>query len=436
MKQVKCDVLVIGSGIGGTTAAALLTKAGYKALVVEKLPFVGGRCATLDYHGFKINTGAAMIGDEIHGALCREVGAELELRVPDHMIVFRIRGKDYPAPKKGFWKTIIGLAARGDAEADRMYEAFKQGLTWAEPSYSMSLDDWARQYTDNASILGLFHFMTLGTGVNSYEMPAGEFFRQITEGAVMTWASPPLGCGQFSDALVGAIKRMGGDTWTRCPAIQIKVKDGVATGALVRKEGEEIEITAQAVISNAAPWRTVELVGSEFISPGYLKDVAAVQGTPMICFHMATDRQLPMLEGSGCLSLVEESRRLFLIVDYTTICPEMAPKGKHILEAASVPASIQPPYDFKKEVALTLQDLRNSIPDFDKHVQILRVNIAQGEWGVAGCLPGHSLPIKTPVYGLYLAGDRSAPKGWWCSLAAIKSGRLVAEDLVRRFKPA
>ncbi len=57
MKQVKYDVVVIGSGVGGTTSAALLAKAGYKTLVVEKLPFAGGRCATHDYHGYKLNTG-------------------------------------------------------------------------------------------------------------------------------------------------------------------------------------------------------------------------------------------------------------------------------------------------------------------------------------------------------------------------------------------
>ncbi|MFA4836927.1 MAG: FAD-dependent oxidoreductase [Dehalococcoidia bacterium] len=436
MKQVKCDVAIIGSGVGGTTSAALLSKAGYKVIVVEKLPFLGGRMATLDHHGFKINTGAAMIGDEIHGKLCREVGASLELRSPESTFTFRFRGKDYPSPHKSFWKTILSYAARDDAEAERAYRAFKNGIMWQEPSYSMSLDQWGRHFTDNPSILGIFHFLVLGIGINSYEIPAGEFFRQITEGAVMTWASPPLGCGQFSEALVGAIERMGGEVWSRCQALQIKTKDGAATGIVVQKDGEALEITAQAVISNAPPRKTVELAGRPLFDPGYLKDAAAIQGTPMICFKMATDKQFKGLEGSSSLSLVEQNRRIFLILDYSSICPEMAPKGKRLLEAAAVPVSIRPPYDFKKEVALAMQDLRNTIPDFERDVKILRINIAQGDWGVMGTLPGQTLPIKTPVYGLYTAGDRSAPKGWWCSLAAIKSGRLVAEDIQKRFKPA
>ncbi|GAI07224.1 unnamed protein product [marine sediment metagenome] len=37
MQQQKYDVVVIGSGIGGLCAAALLSYRGYKTLVVEKL---------------------------------------------------------------------------------------------------------------------------------------------------------------------------------------------------------------------------------------------------------------------------------------------------------------------------------------------------------------------------------------------------------------
>ena len=433
MKQIKCDLAIIGSGIGGLTTAALLTKAGYKTLIVEKLPFIGGRCQTLDHHGYKINTGAALVGEKVYRDLFKEVGANVEIRVSDHVYVFRIRGKDYPAPSKGMWKAMIPLAARNDAEAERVLQALKQPLAWAEPSYSMSLDDWARQYTDNPSILGIFQIFAAGIGLNKFEMPAGEYFHMWKEIPTSDLGSPPLGCGQLSDALVEAIKRMGGEVWTRCPAIKIKVKNGAATGVVVKKDGEEIEIVAQAVISNAPPQRTVDLVGKEYLSLGYLKDVAAVKSAPMICFHMASDR--PIVEGGSMLSLTE-SRRVFCINNFTNLCPEMAPKGKHLIEAASIFTSSLPPYDFKKEVDLSLRDLKENIPDFDKHVQILRINMAHGDWGCAGTWPGYSLPTKMPVYGLYLVGDRSAPLGWWCSIAAIKSGRLVFEDVSRRFKPA
>lgn len=60
-KHKKYDVVVLGSGIGGLCSAALLANKGYKTLVIEKLPIIGGRCSTLTYKGFKIPTGVVAV---------------------------------------------------------------------------------------------------------------------------------------------------------------------------------------------------------------------------------------------------------------------------------------------------------------------------------------------------------------------------------------
>src|SRR4030042_3225317 len=172
MKQLKYDIIIIGSGLGGLTSAALLSKAGYKTLVVEKLPFAGGRCATLDYHGYKISTGLEMATEEVHGELCREVGAEFDIRVPQPIYKYRIKGKDYAAPVAAkILTTMIEQAARDNAEKERVMQALKRGLTWAEPSYSMSLYDWITQYTDNPDMVGVFRFfVVMAAGINLYQI--------------------------------------------------------------------------------------------------------------------------------------------------------------------------------------------------------------------------------------------------------------------------
>lgn len=42
VKDVKYDVLIIGSGIGGLSSAAMLSRLGYKVLVLEQHDIVGG----------------------------------------------------------------------------------------------------------------------------------------------------------------------------------------------------------------------------------------------------------------------------------------------------------------------------------------------------------------------------------------------------------
>ena len=49
MEKKTCDCLVIGSGIGGMCAAARLAYSGYKTIVIEKLPMLGGRYTQIEY---------------------------------------------------------------------------------------------------------------------------------------------------------------------------------------------------------------------------------------------------------------------------------------------------------------------------------------------------------------------------------------------------
>ena len=48
MERKTCDCLVIGSGIGGMCAGARLANSGYKTIVIEKLPMLGGRYTQIE----------------------------------------------------------------------------------------------------------------------------------------------------------------------------------------------------------------------------------------------------------------------------------------------------------------------------------------------------------------------------------------------------
>ena len=61
MDKKTCNVVVIGSGIGGLCAGARLANAGYKTIVLERMPILGGRYTNVDYKGFLITTGAGMV---------------------------------------------------------------------------------------------------------------------------------------------------------------------------------------------------------------------------------------------------------------------------------------------------------------------------------------------------------------------------------------
>jgi all-trans-retinol 13,14-reductase len=57
------DVIIIGSGIGGLTAGALLTKLGYRVLILEQHRIPGGYCSSFRRKGFDFDTGVHYLGN-------------------------------------------------------------------------------------------------------------------------------------------------------------------------------------------------------------------------------------------------------------------------------------------------------------------------------------------------------------------------------------
>ena len=54
------DAIVIGTGMGGSACGALLAKHGFKVLILEKNPRIGGSCSYYEKDGFKIDMGTHM----------------------------------------------------------------------------------------------------------------------------------------------------------------------------------------------------------------------------------------------------------------------------------------------------------------------------------------------------------------------------------------
>ena len=62
-EQTPYDAIVIGGGHNGLVAAAYLSKAGYKTLVLEKRSILGGAAASEEiFPGFQVNTGSLEVG--------------------------------------------------------------------------------------------------------------------------------------------------------------------------------------------------------------------------------------------------------------------------------------------------------------------------------------------------------------------------------------
>ena len=434
MIKKSCDVLVIGSGMGGMSAAALLSHEGYRTLVAERLPYIGGRCSTIEYKGFRCTTG--VIGPEMGGILeeiFHKVGAEFDVHPagPPHYL---INGDICEVPPKGGFRKLITAATKDEAELKRVIGAISRALGWMEPSGAISLQEWLLQYTRNESILGIFQAMVSATMfVKADELPAKEFFVFLKKmKAVRDFGFCPKGSIALPQSLAQVVMERGGEVWTRSPVTQIISENAIVRGAMVNKEGEEIEVEASVVISNCGPKRTVELAGRENMDKGYLKELKeTIKPAVVIAIQIATDK--PLLEKNYLI--VTGARRINALFQPTNVCPEIAPPGKHFLLAGAAPASSLPPLNVQKEIELCMQDLRDLLPGFDKHAEILLTSTFHSNWPAMHSWPGHDVPQKTPIINLYNVGDGVKSSGMVALPSTAESALLVAEDVKRRLSP-
>jgi hypothetical protein len=75
-------VVVIGAGIGGLTAGALLARRGYPVLVLDQALVPGGCASTFKRRGFTFDVGATQVAGLEPGGIHKRIFDELEIDLP------------------------------------------------------------------------------------------------------------------------------------------------------------------------------------------------------------------------------------------------------------------------------------------------------------------------------------------------------------------
>ncbi len=78
----KPRVVVVGAGIGGLTAAALLARRGYQVLVFDRAIVPGGCASTFKRRGFTFDVGATQVAGLEPGGIHDQIFKELEIDLP------------------------------------------------------------------------------------------------------------------------------------------------------------------------------------------------------------------------------------------------------------------------------------------------------------------------------------------------------------------
>jgi phytoene dehydrogenase-like protein len=522
------DVLIIGGGHNGLITAFYLAKAGFKPLLLERRPQVGGAAITDEFHpGFRCSTLSHSAGPLLPSVL-RDMQLEkhgLKLITPETCIttlspdgralsLYQDEGKSaqaisafsekdatkYPEFAKSLGKiskVIAEALATAPPDIDHpsrgdLWSMFQTGralrnlgkrdmyrvLRWGP----MAVADLVAEYFETELLRaeiaarGIF-----GTFLGPWS--AGSALQLLVRSAGDAHPAGSSffaagGMGTVTQAMAAAAKAAGVEIRTSAEVIEIRVKDGAATGVVL---GTGEEINAKAVISNADPKRTLlKLTDPTHLSPDFVQKLQNFRGNGTVAKVNLALSSLPNFSAlkngdesalKGRIHIGPEidylerafdeskygnfSRAPYLEIAIPSLTdPTLAPEGKHVMSIYMQYA----PYKLKgnwedqrkalgQTVVQTLAHYAPKLPELILTHQIITPLDLEETYGLTGGQIFHGdlaldqfftmRPLldwaryKTPIENLYLCGSGTHPGAGLTGGSGANAAREILKALKR-----
>jgi|GEM_PF-205468 len=465
-KDASYEVIIIGAGIGGLTAGALLAKRGKRVLVLDQHSKPGGFCTSWERQvkrngkslRFVFDAGVHdILGLGGHGhirKLLRDLGVEnrIEWRRVDHQYIvddLRIsvpRGLDryidllcdqFPEEHEGI-TTLFNEMQKIYASLYSKRSAEDHLSRWLDMPFLAMLDEFIkdRRLKEIISILSCYITDDKSKIKTSTIAPLfGEYF----EGGYYPVGGPQV----FSNTLAQALKDAGGTLACNTSVSRILVEKNAVIGVEL---GDGEKLYAPMVISNADLIQTF----SRLIEPGYWPPyfVERLKALRPSNSAFLINLGLDFVPDVAPTTLMCMNNSILAIMTPSRIDPRLAPEGHSSMtlvtlipnEEAATWRREEKGYAARKKSkgdALIAQ-AEQVIPDLSAHIVYRQdaspATFARYAWSTNGAIyatliDGWKPSPKTPVQGLYLTGSCiSARPGVG---DAVYSGMLTCDVLLR-----
>lgn len=470
-----CEAIVIGAGLGGLSAAALLANAGRKVVVLEKNRFIGGRFSASVRDGFTVDRGTHMItriADGPYGAIVERLGIagriefiRLERRNPP-LIEFRGKRTAYPFIQWTLPTSLALIPLRWRFSLpETLGAAVAMGRIVTDPGCTakrldgIDFESWLSRFMPAGNARDLLGSLPAPL----FGIPPWEFSAGMAITAVQDWfmdacsGYPRGGTGRIAEVMREVIETAGGVVSTGQPVSSVTTRAGRVTGV---KLADGTRFRSPVVISNLGIKDTLSaLVGSRRLPNDYFDRVMSLKDPSMSTVQVKLALKKKLIDAPCVMGSADE--RIDLSAFYRDIAAgtvpgsfmgivnapsnidaDLAPEGEQLLLGMMLcPCEAE---DWRPWLDLCERGVEELVPgaraaarwierltpedvaDASGRTTNASLGLAQVPGQVRSGRPG----VSTPLEGLFCVGDDTGREGT-CSELAIDSAMMCFDRIER-----
>jgi squalene-associated FAD-dependent desaturase len=440
------DVLIIGGGFAGLAAGVALAEEGKRVYLLEQKPHLGGRARSFrdPTTGAVVDNGQHLLMGCYHSTLkfLKTIGTLDRLRFQPRLAVpfldrdGRVSHLDCPNLPSP-WHLFLGVLCSGSFSLRQKLEVMRLGnaLRSAEgsmgPTTRESVTAWLRRRGQSEGLQHNFWDLLCIAAMNEDpSIASAQLFERVLRLALFSSpADSRLGIARvglsecYTSAATAYIEARGGRVQTGCSVKQLLIAEGACRGVDLGG-GEKVE--GVSVIC-AVPWQqlTALLPDDLLRTTPFFAAALALRPAPIISINLwfdapITDLEFAGLRGTTIQWLFDKSRILGTGDHYVSVV--LSGAHEHVSRS-------------KEELlAITLRELGGMLPAARK-AKLLHSLIIKERFATFSPSPDAEPlrpPARTPIKGLFLAGDWTATGLPATIEGAVQSGHTAAREVLKQ----
>jgi squalene-associated FAD-dependent desaturase len=446
-RDLGCDVIVVGAGAAGLSAAVALARDGKRVTLLERRPYVGGRAYSYEHPALEevVDSQHVLLGCCTNLIeLCQQAGSADKIRWFDEQTfltpgggVSRIATSGLPAPFH-FGPSFVTLETLGLKDKLGMARGLMEFFRGYPAQDDESVAHWLKRTQQTERSIRHFWSPIIMATLNDRPEQcstkyAGKVFHELfvksSTGGRLGIPTVPL--SEFYASMARLLESCGGRLQLRASVERIEQQPDGRWRVIASAAENKTEYTADAIIL-ALPFEQTRrlLPGLPMQDEGKENQLAAqierFVHSPFTSILLWYDRQITDLDHAWLLdTTIEWFFHKSRIRGY-------APEQGSYVEVVIAGSKAQLGMSREEILSQSLNELESFFPEV-KRARLVKSGVlkeARATFSVTPGLDRYRPAQQTEWEGLYLAGDWTATEWPSTMEGAVRSGRLAAGAVV------